>query len=93
MLISIKNLLIFIERNSVGCHEIKKNNVFSSPFQNPIVANFVDWWFLIGYFPVDSSFFFGFLRQLTKREIMKMEGTFCLYPTEQDLKKLDFVFR
>ena len=56
MLISIKNLLIFIERNSVGCHEIK-NNVFSSPFQNPIVANFVIWWFLIGYFPVDSSFF------------------------------------
>ena len=56
MLISIKNLLIFIERNSVGCHEIK-NNVFSSPFQNPIVANFVNWWFLIGYFPVDGSLF------------------------------------
>ena len=92
MLISIKNLLIFIERNSVGCHEIKKITYFLRLFKIQLWPISLIGGSSSGIFRL-IALFFRFLRQLTKREIMKMEGTFCLYPTEQDLKKLDFVFR
>ena len=60
MLISIKNLLIFIERNSVGCHEIKKITYFLRLFKIqlwPISLIGGSW---SGIFRLIAHFFFDF---------------------------------